>query len=305
MNTSIVYLLTLGENGFRFFEMLLLSIHSLKLHNPGVRTVVVTDTRSNTLLGGRAGALPPDINLTVVDVPPEWEKYKSRYLKTKLRFLVEGDYLYIDVDTLIAGSLNDIDRVTADIAAVPDGNGPLGLWNTKEAEICRQAGIPSPIGKPYFNGGVMYVKDTPSAYLFFERWHHLWKAMATKVEGRDQMSLLAANEQLGHPLHELSGAWNCQVLHSSSLHYYQKAKILHYYLCGFIERFVLPHVKDGILDNDALILAANPLQKDFRFYFPGHIRLSSPWSHILYLSRKNIRLFLYLRSLTGRIASIL
>ena len=304
MKTKVVYILTMGRHGYRYFEMLLLSILSLKRHNPGVRTEVVTDPASQAQLGERAGAFPPDVRLRVVEVPQEWDEYKSRYLKTKLRLLVEGDYLFVDVDTLVAGSLEAIDRIKADIAAVPDGNGPLGLWNRSEAVLCQRAGVPSPMGMPYFNSGVMYVKDTPAAYIFFEQWHRLWKASAPKVRGRDQMSLLAANDRLGRPLRELPGEWNCQIYHSPSIHYFRKAKILHYYLCGFIEGFVLPHMKGGILDDEAQALAAAPLQKGFRFYFQGHIRLSLPWSHVLHLSRKSIPLFLYLKSLTVRIASL-
>ena len=304
MKTKIVYVLTLGDNGFRFYEMLLLSIYSLKVHNSNVQIEIVMDRESIASLCENKFSLPGDVKQTIVDVPPEWVNFKSRYLKTKLRFLVDGDYLYIDVDTLISGTLEQIDRVTADLAAVSDGNGPLTLLNEGEAELCRRAGIPSPIGMPYFNGGVMFVKDTPSSYLFYEQWHYLWKSMAPKCKGRDQMALLAANEKLGFPICEVSGVWNCQIYYSTSIHFFKKAKILHYYLCGFIERFVLSHVKNGILDDAAVAVAKEPLKNGFRFYYPKHLRLVRPWSHVLYLFRKLPRGFLYLKSLTGKLAAI-
>lgn len=283
MKTRIVYVLTLKDNGLRFYEMLSLSICSLQLHNPSIQVVVVMDRESSAMLCKKSLTLPLGVKQTIVDVPPEWAKYKSRYLKTKLRFLVDGDYLYIDVDTLIAGNLEQIDYVTADIAAVSDGNGPLSLMNNGEAELCRRAGILSPMGKPYYNSGVMFVKDTPSSYLFYEQWHCLWKAIASRGIGRDQMSLLAANEKLGYPVCELSGVWNCQLFYSTSIHYFRNAKILHYYLCGFIERFVLYNLKDGILDDAALAVAEEPLKKGFRFYNLKHPRLVRPWSHVLFL----------------------
>ncbi|MBR6883470.1 MAG: hypothetical protein IKN06_10975 [Bacteroidales bacterium] len=304
MKTKIVYVLTIGDNGFRFYEMLLLSIRSLKLHNSNVQIEVVLDRESASVLREKNLALPGDVKQTLVDIPPEWAKYKSRFLKTKLRFLVGGDFLYLDVDTLIAGNLEQIDNETATLAAVSDGNGPLNLLNDNDAELCHRAGIPSPMGVPYFNSGVMFVKDTPSSDLFYEQWHSLWKSMALKGIARDQMSLLAANEKLGYPICELSGEWNCQLYYSSAIHYYRNAKILHYYLCGFIERFVLNHVKNGIMDDCALSVAAEPLKNGFRFYNPKHILFVRPWSHVLYLFRKNPRAYLFLKSLTGNLAAV-
>lgn len=303
MKTKIVYVLTLGDDGFRFYEMLMLSIHSLQLHNSNVQIEIVIDRDSRSVLCEKKMSLPGGVKQIIVDIPPEWANYKSRYLKTKLRFLVDGDYLYIDVDTLITGNLEQIDNVTANMAAVPDGNGPLGLWNKNEAELCYRAGIPSPMGMPYFNSGVMFVKDTPSSYLFYEQWHRLWKTIASGGIGRDQMSLLAVNEKLRYPISELSGVWNCQVYYSTAVHYFRNAKILHYYLCGFIERFVLPHVNNGILDDAALALASNPLKEGFRIYYQ-HIRFVRPWSHILHLFRNNPRGFIFLKTLTSKLATI-
>ena len=262
------------------------------------------DRESSTVLRDNHFTLPRDVKQTIVDVSSEWAEYKSRYLKTKLRSLVHGDYLYIDVDTLIAGNLEQIDYVTADLAAVADANGPLSLLNKNEAELCRRAGISSPIGKPYFNGGIMFVKESTLSYLFYEQWHCLWKSTASRGIGRDQMSLLGANEKLGNPIYELSGEWNCQIYNSTAIHYFRNAKIIHYYLCGFIERFVLPHVKDGILDDAASTVAANPLKKGVSFYNPKHARFMRPWSHVLYLFRKHPRGFLFLKSLTGKLVAL-
>ena len=118
------------------------------------------------------------------------------------------------------------------------------------------------------------------------------------------MALLAANEELGYPICELSGVWNCQVYYSTSIHFFRKAKILHYYLCGFIERFVLSHVKSGLLDEVALAVAEKPLKNGFRFYYPKHLRLVRLWSHVLYLFRKHPRGFLFLKSMTGKLAAV-
>ena len=284
--------------------MLLLSIRSLQFHNSNVQIEVVIDRESSAKLRDNHYTLPEDVKQTIVDVSPEWAEYKSRYLKTKLRSLVHGDYLYIDVDTLIVRNLEQIDDLTADLAAVSDGNGPLALWNNNEAELCHRAGVPSPVGLPYFNSGVLFAKDTPASHLFYEQWHSLWKSAASKGIGRDQMSLLAANEKLGYPIRELSGIWNCQLFYSTSIHYYRKANILHYYLCGFIERFVLNHVKNGTLDDAALAVAADPLKNSFRFYYPRHPRFVRLWSHVLYLFQKKPQGFLFLKSLTGKLAAV-
>lgn len=307
MKTKIVYIVTLRDGGLRFFEMFQLSVESLRLHQPDARIELIIDNVSYASLCETGQAVPKGVKLINVDVPQEWERQKSRYLKTKLRTLTGGDYLYLDVDTLISGNLEKLDYTDADLAAVPDGNGPAGLWNESEAELCVRAGIPSPMGKPYFNSGVMFVRDIQSSYVFYEQWHMLWKAMAGKGIGRDQMALLEANERLGRPVRELAAEWNCQICCSAAIHYFRNARIIHYYsdISCFPDRFVTPHFINGCPDNTALALAADPIKSGFRFYYTKHRRFSRFVSEFLYIFRNNQRIFRYIKSLPGKVERLM
>ena len=102
MKTKIVYIVTLRDGGLRFFEMFQLSVESLRLHQPDARIELIIDNVSYASLCETGQAVPKGVKLINVDVPQEWEKQKSRYLKTKLRTLTGGDYLYLYLDQTVS-----------------------------------------------------------------------------------------------------------------------------------------------------------------------------------------------------------
>ena len=109
MKTKIVYVLTSSKED-TYLEQTLISVYSARLHNPYADILVVTDNATaNTIKGGRAEIKKYLSDIVVVDIPAEYNNMqKSRYIKTNLRKFVEGDFLYIDSDTVIAESLAEI-----------------------------------------------------------------------------------------------------------------------------------------------------------------------------------------------------
>ncbi|MBR6883463.1 MAG: hypothetical protein IKN06_10940 [Bacteroidales bacterium] len=301
MKTKIVYVLVLREKKY-YYEMFLLSVYSLRLHNPGCEITVVLDRKSWHAVSAMRGEVFDGINLLAVDIPSDYLGYDSRYLKTQLRRFITGDYLYLDTDTVIAGSLSEIDDVRAIVAAIPDGNGPVGLWKQSEVFLCRKAGVETPEGKPYYNGGVLFVKDAPDAYALYEAWHSQWRSMLARGVGRDQMSLLVANQQQGNLIRELPGIWNCQICSNVAIPYFHKAKIIHYYsnIEHFVERFIISHVNSSNgLDKEARELAANPRRYGYNFYRQKKVAPTSfIWSELLHLCRTHRDIFLFLKSLS-------
>lgn len=232
MKTKIVYVVTSDKTDV-YLEQTLLSVFSLRKHNPDAYVELVVDQDTNlTIAGKRVEILKYVNNKIVVKVPDQYNKaQKSRWLKTSLRKHVQGDYLFIDTDTLITDCLDDIDLFKGEIGAVADHHEPikrrfsriekLQKWSKEDSwRYCD--------GLLYFNSGVIFVRDCPFSILFYEEWHKIWK-LSLENYGRifDQSPLAATNEKFNYPIKELDGIWNCQ-LNDNGLLYLVNAKVMHY-----------------------------------------------------------------------------
>ena len=98
-----------------------------------------------------------------------WSNHeRSRLLKTNLRNIVEGDFLFIDTDTVIVGSLSDIDDCEYNIACVPDKHVPISQ-HSHRANIdngARILGWHVDDDLKYYNSGVVFVRDNDFTHKF-------------------------------------------------------------------------------------------------------------------------------------------
>lgn len=230
MQTQIVYVLTFDEENY-YFEQAWVSACSARMHNPSARILVVTDTESEAHITGwrksifdyvdevRAFPLPEGLNPMM----------KSRWLKTSLRNLIDGDFLFMDTDTVICRPLDAIDHTDGELNAVRDLHcTPSEAQSYYMYRKFRQAGVPITDNAIYFNSGVMRVKDTPRTRAFYTAWHETWKETVRHQVFIDQVALHAVNTG-PHPLiTELSGAWNCQI-EGRFLNYLHEAYLIHYF----------------------------------------------------------------------------
>lgn len=231
---KIVYVLSSDHNDI-YLEQTLLSVHSLRKTNTNVFVELVCDQRTySTLQGKRAEVLKYIDKKTVIDVPEIYNKVQtSRWLKTSLRKYVEGKYLFLDSDTVITDRLDGICNFKDDIGAVPDGHVNMGLtpYNKGLRSISRKDDWTFNENLPYYNSGVLYVKDTEIATKLYEGWHSRWiKGVENKNHVSDQSYLAASDEELGHVIQPLDGIWNCQIARNG-LPYLHDSKIIH--LLGF------------------------------------------------------------------------
>ena len=301
MNTKVVYVLACGPEDC-YFEQFLLSLHSLKSHDPGCEVEVVLDPESYGEVLRWDEPLLEGIRLTQAAVPPGYDGLrKSRYLKTRLRSLVDGDYLYIDTDTLISAPLADIDGVDADLAAVSNENGLPRLTGGKLLAQCIQAGFPNLKNAPFYNGGVFFVRDSDVSRRFYDCWHKRWLQSLENGVPYDQPALCQANLDTGRPIRELSGGWNCQICSAVGPHYFKDAKVIHYYgsVSWLPENIILPHVKKtGELDPVADEIARDPKGRGIAYYHPSHFgKLKLLFSHLLFRLTKCPPAFLFIQNL--------
>lgn len=262
MRTKIVYVLVSQESDY-YYEMLLLSLYSLRLYHPkgDAEVEVVMDEDTHRRLVDMKAEMLNDVTPIVVPIPPEYTvMQRSRYLKTQLRQLVKGDFLFIDCDTLICERLPEIDSYDYDVAMVANENGD-GKLTPFAIKFAKQAGF-TPSNKQFFyNSGVIFTKDTDTALSFFSTWHRRWKESTKKGVSRDQPALRQADMEVGWIVKELDGIWNCQLRKHSGYSFLQKGKIFHYYTYeqSFFRLFLFRHIKQvGTLDSSISKLAANP-----------------------------------------------
>ena len=178
---KVVYVLVFDPED-SFYEMFLLSLYSLRLHEKEREVEVVLDKDSYNRIILKNEPLLRDVKLTGEDIPEQFDGLqKSRYLKTTLRDIVSGDFLYIDTDTLVCEPLAELESIEGDVAAVSDLNGPVRITNRFASACCRKAGFTELKGSPFFNGGVFFVKDSEVSRRFFNTWHRRWLESLRKV----------------------------------------------------------------------------------------------------------------------------
>ncbi|MDR1216922.1 MAG: hypothetical protein LBK25_09585 [Treponema sp.] len=129
----------------------------------------------------------------------------------------------------------------------------------------------------HFNSGVLFCRDTPLAYDFFEEWHRLWLLSVSRSVNFDQPSFNQASLNMNNIITELEGAWNCQIEYNG-LQYLNNAKIIHYFSSNKQEKsyllanaFILQSIKQtGKIHQDIKDKLKNP-----RSLFSQNVRLIS------------------------------
>lgn len=241
MNTKLVYVVV-GSDIDCYVENAWVSAYSAKLHNKEIQIYFVTDQRTNTYIQEKKEPIKDVVDrFVVVDLPSSLNNMqRSRFIKTSLYNYIDGDFLYIDTDTVICDSLSEVDNILNDpnfcIGAVNDRHNFMTV-NKREPSLTEAAKkinlCLSERDKIYFNSGVMLVKKTNISRLFYIKWHQNWIVGLEKGISIDQVSLALTNQQLNYPLKLLSGIWNCQIL-TNALKYLCDAKIIHYFVTNSI-----------------------------------------------------------------------
>lgn len=268
---KFVYVLISSDKDF-YAEEALVSMYSLKKHNPDGEIILVSDENTLESLKGNRGRVHDYVDNYITVNPPAnlTQVQKSRFLKTSIRRLIEGDFLYMDNDTVVYGSLNDIFISTGDICAVLDKHltdDNQIISNKRIREYCECLGLGNlltlTVGD-YFNGGILYARDSEPAHDFFKKWHDLWLEGSRKGFNYDQPALWYTNYQMNGIITPLEGVYNCQIRCKHSLQYLEDCRILHYFsdlkhYQGFFmqDKKNLQYIRDNGLDRKITDLIDN------------------------------------------------
>ncbi len=229
---SVKYLFVLTSSPKDFFcEQTLVAIASLRVHNPGAFITLLTDDKTAATLTGNRAALKDAVDeLIALEIDEKFTPMmRSRYLKTVMRNVVEGDFLYMDSDIAIVGDLSIPEEWRGGIYAVLDFHVNLhkAINRKKILNNAKMLGFSPILNDEIFNGGVMFASDTPEARAFFEKWHELWLYCLTKNFPYDMASLAEANFKFNYITQKMPGEWNCQMAYAKK--YIPTGKVFHFF----------------------------------------------------------------------------
>ena len=325
MKTKIVYVVTSEETDV-YLEQALLSVFSLRKHNPNAYVELVVDQNTDATIAGKRGEILKYIdNKVVVNVPEEYNKLsRSRWLKTCLRQHIKGDFLFIDTDTIVTDNLEEIDFFIGDIGAVKDQHVLIGKNRGKKGLQVNAKSDGWSWGETlaYYNSGVMFVKDSVLTRKFYLMWHNKWIDKYRKTGNhKDQSPLAATNELFQYPIRELPGEWNCQIIHNG-ISYLANAKIMHYLMykrCThpwiFYNHDILNEIKEVSHISDKISKIVDEAKfsfdvpnmiisgKDFECQRYKHL-IQSPLFSICKAHRRVFTLFNYVAKKIQRVAKI-
>ncbi len=224
-----VYVLVSDEKDY-YLEECLISMVSLRKHDSAANIILIMDDRTEKSLTGFRKMVREEASRVIVRQFEETvsAKVRSRLLKTSLRRLVEGCFLFIDSDTVIVDTLDLPENKDMVLGMVLDKHMRISehYMDKYIHNNAKKLSYSEGYQGRHFNSGVIYVGDDEIAYRFFDLWHQLYlESMKQGIEV-DQTSLNEANARMHGVITELDGKWNVQI--NCGMKYLSEAKILHY-----------------------------------------------------------------------------
>jgi lipopolysaccharide biosynthesis glycosyltransferase len=197
-----------------YTAMTRVSVASIRISNPDAKITIVCDQNSGLAMQNVKEPLLEEVDeYLLCETPSGDANFRNRYIKTSLRKVINGPFLFLDSDTFVRGDLSPLFALDADIAVAPNHSRDTldeQIWE-KDAAILKATGWR--IGTDtYFNGGVIFYNDTPKALQFSENWHHLWELLFKQRKYyRDQPSLNAALSKSPATVKVLPHKFNAQI----------------------------------------------------------------------------------------------
>ena len=259
---KILYVLVSSESDF-YYEQALISMMSAKFQMPNCSISLLTEQETENSLKGSRNLINEYISeRKVVDLDASLSPMqKSRWLKTSMRNLIDGDFLYVDVDTVFAAPVDE-SLFTEDIMGVPDGNCPLKKHPMKwfiESNL-KTVHFDNTLDY-HINSGVLFLKDTPMVRTFAQKWHERWLECCKKEIFIDQTALHQAIIDSEEKIGLLPDYMNAQF--GRNINTLASGVILHYYSSwadGSLYKPAYKFLQDSFLKK----VRENPMSKDIQ-----------------------------------------
>jgi len=186
----------------------------MRISNPDVSVHVATDPLSARALEQSNHRLLGEVDqLRIIETGNGEAEFRNRSIKTRLRSLVDGPFLFLDSDTFVRDSITEVLQCQSDIAVACNHSADeirAQLW-VNDIEMSEQMGWQVK-GHPYVNGGVLFYNDTAGAFAFAKQWHTNWQLSQKRCGNyRDQPALNAAIKSSQVTVSILPHRFNAQI----------------------------------------------------------------------------------------------
>jgi hypothetical protein len=211
----------------RHAQMMWLSAQSLRLHEPNAWITLITDPESRLHLEQSAGQLLGAVDQVVTaESTLENPQLRAFHIKTLMRRCVEGDFLYLDGDTLVVNRIAGALDVDAAVAAAVDFNFDHQFFPRQLREPYTRLGWTYPLPY-YFNSGVVVMRDSAEAHEFSHEWTRRWLLLLKEGVPGDQDAFVTALFAMPIKWALLPKAFNAIVVKRN--YRFREAKILHFF----------------------------------------------------------------------------
>lgn len=231
-NHKVVFAIT--SSGCDFFSsMTRVAVASIRITNPHIEICICCDNETGIACRKVSDPLFNEVDSWFpVDTPPGNASFRNRFIKTKLRKIINGTFLFLDSDIVVRGDLSPLFMLDTDIAGARNHSLEKyadQIYKTDAASIKALGWSVRP--DVYINGGVILYKDTEAANQFANEWHRRWlHCFKIRHNHRDQPALNAALQATKVRLHQIPDQFNAQF--NRNIHVIPSAVIWHYYAAG-------------------------------------------------------------------------
>lgn len=212
-----------------YADLAYISARAARIVHPDITLTVIVDEKTSThLKAAQSRVLDFVDHVITIPCPHKTVVDRSRYIKIVSRKLIKGDYLMIDADAVPVRSLKEIFELDCDVAAALDLNDESGNYKLEKWVVELHKKLDWPADMPnYFNGGVIYYRDTPGCHKFSEHWHEFWKVTLAAGSDKDQPSLNRAIRVAQPRLAVLPPRYNAMIF--DNIDRAHNAAILHFF----------------------------------------------------------------------------
>lgn len=226
---TFLYILV-WKPGEDYADITMMSMSFLRELHPEAQILLLTDQETLIALQNtKHPVLALADRLINTEVPHVTSSTRSWYLKSRMRRLVEGDFVFLDADTIPRQRLDELFLTDAPIAMAENHSSRFPEnFPDMERLVYEKNGWQTPNIGHYLNSGVIYWKDHPEAHRLSLQWELLWDASVNKGYGYDQTALNRALEISGVKFKVLDDRFNAQIRANASAgvdaalwHFYQ------------------------------------------------------------------------------------
>lgn len=196
-----------------FADQAIISAASVRKLYPNSTITILTDDDSLNFFANLRELCVLASDIRSVGRFPGSPRHRSRFIKTQARCVLDGDFLYLDADTVAVGEFGGLLDCDAPFSAAIDRNrvNPWGGFPPWVVPDYERLGWRYPTNL-YLNAGIIFWKDCDAARVLSRLWHWNWLHYTITVDNpADQPAFNHSLDALGIEPKIMDDAFNARV----------------------------------------------------------------------------------------------